>query len=256
MLRRLLSSFMETPPPAWLSGNAPDLVAGSVAEPNRETAFRPGTLPEQAEALREVAQQCWLPLYTYARRRGASPGDSLDLTRRFLAEFPCGEPALIEDGRGRLRTFLLGCFTTFLARVPECVPAAERVGPAELVDAIDAENRYQAQSAHTRDPGHAYARQWAQMLVDRALSGLRVEYAAAGKLELHDGLQSLLWENAGDESCRDLASRLRMTDSAVRAAMVRLQRRCRLALLDQVARTVGRREDVEDEFRQVVAGLY
>lgn len=64
--------------------------------------------PRHAEALSDLAQRYWHPLYAFARRRGTSPDDARDLTQGFLSGFLERNAAHNADpARGRFRTFLL-----------------------------------------------------------------------------------------------------------------------------------------------------
>lgn len=233
----------------------PDSQPGAATRWSLIRAAGDETSPGHADALQRVALQYWFPLYTYARRRGVLPEDARDLTQSFLGAF-LGRNTIgsADPARGRFRTFLLTCFRNFLANQRERDGAARRGGGLEIVslDATSAEGRYQLEPAHGIAPDQAFDRQWALETLDRALAAMREEYAAAGKRELHDGLRSLLWENAGAERYQDLAARLGMTEAAVKMAVVRLRRRCRMALLEEIACTVRRREDVEDEYRHLL----
>ena len=64
--------------------------------------------PGSFEALTQLCQSYWFPLYAYVRRRGRSPEDAQDLTQAFFARFLEKEYfARADQSRGRFRTFLL-----------------------------------------------------------------------------------------------------------------------------------------------------
>src|SRR5215831_17297207 len=73
--------------------------------------------PQAQEALAELCQTYWYPLYVYVRRRGNSATEAEDLTQSFFARFL--EKNYIGDltpGMGRFRSFLLACLKHFLAK--------------------------------------------------------------------------------------------------------------------------------------------
>jgi RNA polymerase sigma factor (sigma-70 family) len=210
------------------------------------------------EALEHVGRRYWQALYAFARRQGRSPEDASDLTQGFLERFlkPNGI-ASADPARGRFRTFLLASFKNYLANVRDRQRAIRRGGDREMLslDVDSAESRYAFEAPDSATPDRVFERQWALALLERALLAVRREYGAAGKTALHDELRGLLWEEAGRESYGELGARIGMTEPAVKMAVVRLRRRCRQALLEEIARTVRDPEEVEDEYRHVVAVL-
>jgi RNA polymerase sigma-70 factor (ECF subfamily) len=86
------------------------------------------------DALAELCQKYWPPLYVFARRHGRSPEDAKDLVQGFFLHmieersFARADPA-----RGRFRNFLLGAFTRFLASESQRSHAQKRGGFKTLV---------------------------------------------------------------------------------------------------------------------------
>ena len=75
------------------------LVAAAAAHPTE-----PDTRARQA--LAELAQAYWYPLYAYIRRQGHSPADSEDLTQEFFAEFIAKRfLTAVNPAKGRFRGF-------------------------------------------------------------------------------------------------------------------------------------------------------
>lgn len=203
-------------------------------------------------------QRYWNPLYAFARRRGSSPDDARDLAQGFLGAFLERNAVLNADpARGRFRTFLLTCFKNYLMNEQARARTVRRGGNLDFVslDAVSAEGRYLLEPADTVTPDQAYDRQWALGTLERAFAAVRDEYGAAGKSVLYDRLRLLLWEDAVETTYKELGAHLKLSEAAVKMAAVRLRRRCRLALFDEIARTVLRKEDVEEEYRHLMAVL-
>jgi DNA-directed RNA polymerase specialized sigma24 family protein len=86
-----------------------------------------------------------------------------------------------------------------------------------------------------------------------AMEQLRQESEAAGKGGLFVALRGSL---TGEEPSRDeTARKLGMSEGALKVAVHRLRQRYRALLRTEIAETVDRREDIEDELRHLVAVL-
>ena len=83
---------------------------------------------------------------------------------------------------------------------------------------------------------------------------VRLEYAGTGKGELFAVLEAYLTGDAGS-SYAEAASKLKMTEGAVKVAVHRLRRRYGEVLRAEIARTVASPADVEDEIRHLFAAL-
>lgn len=214
--------------------------------------------PGHRQAFEQLALRYWYPLYAFARRQGASPEDAGDLTQGFLSRFLQQDVLGHADpARGRFRTFILTCFKNHIVNERNRARALRRGGGSSVValDAVSAESRYRLEPRDDWSPDQVFDRQWALATLERALVAVRAEYSAAGREVLHDALRSVLWDEVTTETYAQLGARLGMTEAAVKMAVVRLRRRCRLALADQVARTVRRTEDVAYELEHLIAVL-
>src|SRR5262245_36913717 len=73
--------------------------------------------PQAAEALRQLCETYWLPVYAFVRRSGNPPNESLDLTQEFFCRllakdfFSAADPT-----RGRFRNFLLAALRNFVRK--------------------------------------------------------------------------------------------------------------------------------------------
>ena len=116
-------------------------------------------------------------------------------------------------------------------------------------DADLAAERYASDCADTASPTVVFERQWAAVLLESVLSTLREEFSQTGKAELFDQLEPHLW---GDDTLTPyphIAEGLHMTTVAVRVTVHRLRRRFHDLLRGQIANTVERVDDIEDELR-------
>jgi RNA polymerase sigma-70 factor (ECF subfamily) len=72
--------------------------------------------PRAREALAQLCQTYWHPLYAFVRRQGYSPQQAHDLTQAFFAHLlEKNLLATVDRAKGRFRTFLLVALKNFLA---------------------------------------------------------------------------------------------------------------------------------------------
>jgi RNA polymerase sigma-70 factor (ECF subfamily) len=97
--------------------------------------------------------------------------------------------------------------------------------------------------------------QWALTLLDQVFAHLREECAAAGKAELFEALGIYLSGEKSTASYADVAPRLNMTAGSVQVAVHRLRRRYGELLRAEIAHTVSRPEEIDEEIRHLFAAL-
>src|SRR5262249_16622775 len=80
-------------------------------------------------ALSELCQIYWRPLYSFLRRQGYSPDDARDLTQGFFADLiETRAYARADREKGRFRSFLIGTLKHFVADVRDRGRALKRGG--------------------------------------------------------------------------------------------------------------------------------
>jgi RNA polymerase sigma-70 factor (ECF subfamily) len=217
-----------------------------------------GAGEQRAEAMERLCQTYWRPLYYYVRRRGYSAEDAQDLTQGFFRVFL--EQKAVERAdqtRGRFRTFLLSSLQNFLAKEWRKASAAKRGGgqPMLSLDAAAAETEYLSSHLESLSPDKAYEKSWAVATLEEAMVNLQNEYRQAGKGELFERLRLLLWDEPKGETYAELGQQLAMSQAAVKMAVSRLRVRAREILRHVVANTVASPDEIEEEFRHLVAIL-
>jgi len=208
------------------------------------------TSPQAGEALEQLCRLYWYPLYVYVRRRGYGPEDAQDLTQGFFAHllrqnFPTG----VGPEKGRFRSFLLACLKHFLTDEWHKGRTAKRggAGPPILMDWQAAEERYGLELPVEASAERLYERRWAMDLLDHVLGQLREEATNAGKEAVFEQLQSCLFGERRNETYAELAVGLNLSESAVKVTVHRMRQRCRELLREQIAHTVSRPGEIEQE---------
>lgn len=212
--------------------------------------------PASAAALETLCRTYWYPLYAYVRRQGYRPEDAQDLTQDFFARL-LGRQALEHLTRegGKFRSFLLTALNHFLINEWEHHRAQKR-DPRKIafsLDALDPESRYRFEPADEATPEILFERQWAATLLDQVLHRLQDEYAAEGKADLFQRLRPCLTGAEPMLPYAGLARQSGLTEDAVKMAVRRLRQRYGELLRAEIAHTVARPEDIDEEIHHLIA---
>lgn len=211
----------------------------------------------QAEqALAELCQTYWYPLYVFIRRRGNGPGEAEDLTQgffeRLLEKHYLGD---LQPGTGRFRSFLLTALKHFLANEWDRAQTRKRGGGQVMlsIDHRDAESRYYCEPADVATPDMLYERRWAFTILDRVLTRLGNEFRGSQPADLFDHLQPFLSGDHPGVFYRDVAQRFGIKEGTVRVMVHRLRHRYRELLRAEIGNTVGDPREIDDEIRHLMA---
>ena len=159
--------------------------------------------------------------------------------------------------RGKFRSFLLTFVKHFLSDERDRASAQKRGGghAAFSLDDTSGGDLYVAETANQLSPDQLFERRWAQTVLDQALRRLGEEYAASGKSVLFEKLKEVQPGEHGPLSYAQLGAELGMTEVGIKSAVHRLRRRHREILREEIAHTVTRPEDVDDEIRYLITLL-
>ncbi len=209
--------------------------------------------PEAQDALGELCQIYWPPVYAYIRCRGQDPETAKDLTQGFftlLVEKNYIKAARKE--RGKFRSFLLTCVKRYMVNEWERSQALKRGGQYSLVslDLDTAETfKYRLTPANPQTPEQVYDRQWAFTFFQRVFSRLQEEMHRPKDRERFRVLKSFLTGESDTTSYRDVGAQLGMSEGAVKVAVHRLRSRFRQLLRFEVGQTVDSPARVDEEIR-------
>jgi RNA polymerase sigma factor (sigma-70 family) len=205
-----------------------------------------------SEALDTLCRRYWYPLYVFVRRQGYRTEDAQDLTQAFFAhllrkDFLTG----VGPEKGRFRSFLLACLKHFLADEWDKARTAKRGGDSseKPLDLKPAEERYCLEARIEANPESLYERRWALDLLDHVLDRLRHEAMVSGREMVFDQLQGCLLGERSGETYAQMGARLGLRETAVKVIVHRLRRRYRDLLREEIAHTVTRPEEIEEEMR-------
>ncbi len=178
-----------------------------------------GTTEPSRQALADLCARYWLPLYTFARRRGAGVHDAQDLTQAFFTRLlEKNILAAARPERGRFRSFLLTAFQNFMVNEWKKQTAQKRGGSqAPLpMDFVAAESRYQLDPVDHLTPEKMFDRTWTLTVLEQVLLRLRGEQAALGNERQFELLKPFLTASADEDRYDSIAMQLQMSPGAAR----------------------------------------
>ncbi len=206
-------------------------------------------------ALAKLCEMYWYPLYAFVRRTGCSPHDAEDITQGFFSELlrkgyldgVCAE-------KGRLRSFLRVSMKHYLSNWRTRARAKKRGGDQThfSIDQAAAEERYHYEPADALTPEVLFDRHWALTLMHNARLRLRREYAARGKVELFTALAGILSTREATQPYARIAERFEMTPENVRTTAVRMRKRYKELLEEEILETVNSPEEAAEELRHLL----
>jgi RNA polymerase sigma factor (sigma-70 family) len=211
---------------------------------------------EQASAaLSKLCQTYWFPVYAFIRKRCHSPEQAQDFTQEFFAQFlEKNYVTKAAQDRGRFRVFLMTSVENFLHNQHDKAQAQKRGGGQQTLslDYQDAEERYQVEPVEETDPAKSFEQQWAAALLDTVFTRLRDEFGAEGRAGIFDDLQAHLWGDATSIPYAELAKKSGFTEGNIKTISHRLRQRCRELLREEIAQTVAKPGEVDDEIRHLM----
>jgi RNA polymerase sigma-70 factor (ECF subfamily) len=215
-------------------------------------------VPKSSEALAQLCETYWYPLYAYLRRRGSDVHEAQDLTQSFFTHLLASDAvAKAHPDRGRFRAFLLTSLKNFVANQWNKARAQKRGGgKARLsLDFESGESRYRIEPFHELTPEKLYERHWAIALLDRVLSRLQSELTEAGKGTHFEQLKGTLAGEAAPGDYDRAAESLGVTPAAAKQVAYRMRKRYRELLREEVARTLVDENAAEDEIGRLFAAF-
>jgi DNA-directed RNA polymerase specialized sigma24 family protein len=211
-------------------------------------------------ALSELCQIYWRPVYLFLRRQGIRQHDAQDLTQSFFADLIESRTyARADQMKGRFRSFLLGTLKHFLAHARDHGRAQKRGGgalPVQLNEAVLFEAEARAARCQNWSADGVFDREWAASLLRQALDRLALEYTVAGKEALFEALKvHLAGSAAATVPYEEMAKRLGRAATTLRSDVARLRVRYRAILREEVSGTVIDARDVDEELRHLRQAL-
>lgn len=210
-----------------------------------------------SDALAELCQHYWKPLYAFVRRSGYQFADAQDLTQAFFERLI--EKRFIQtadENRGRFRTFLLAAMKNFIMNEWKKSTRQKRGGGAILsLEFAEAEGSLVIDPAGGETPESDFDRDWALGLMGRVIQRLEEWYAIKGDVNTFDALRPYLTLDSQRMPYQETADKQEMTVGQVKVHVHRMRGKYRKLLEEEIGSTVGSAELIQDEIRLLYRAL-
>jgi RNA polymerase sigma-70 factor (ECF subfamily) len=214
------------------------------------------------EALAQLCQTYWRPIFAFICRKGYPVPDAQDLTQDFFIMVLEGDLLKRADpSRGRFRTLLLKALLNFLADDTVKKHARKRGGDVQFVSWDDWMAEAPSQLSISAEESEKWPAEkifdvrWAATVVEHALRQLGEECESHGRRRVFDVLSGSLAAEREDVSYEKLSKTLGVPEASVKRLVHQLRQRYRSLLRAEVAETVEKPDDVEEELRYLCAAL-
>jgi RNA polymerase sigma factor (sigma-70 family) len=220
--------------------------------------------PGYKEALAELCNLYWYPLYAFVRRRGHSPEDAQDLTQGFFLDLLEHKAfTRVDQQNGKFRSFLLASLRHYLANETRSALSLKRGAHIEFVylntqNVQNAENRYgREEPIEALTPEKIFDARWAMALLGEARKRLSLEYSAEGRAATFEALIDFLdpLNSKKLPSYDQVADQLNVSVAAVKTLIHRLRKQYTELVREEISRTVSNASDLDAETHELCEAL-
>lgn len=209
---------------------------------------------QRQQALSQLCEAYWMPLYVYLRRSGYSENDAEDFVQGYFEQF-LGDDFLksVDSAKGRFRSFLLASLKHFVSNQHTRDKAIKRGGHLKKcsLNFEFAEQWYQLEPATHASPDKLFDRRWALTLMDLVMIRLQERFASQGRAELFDLLQPHLMRDSQRVPYAQIAAQLNCTVESLKSTMHRIKVWYRELLIAEISKTTSP-EEVDDELSDLL----
>jgi RNA polymerase sigma-70 factor (ECF subfamily) len=214
------------------------------------------------KALAELCKTYWRPIFAFICRRGYSIPDAQDLTQDFFVVVLKGHLLQRADpSRGQFRSLLLKALQHFLSDAAEKRDTQKRGSEVQLVSWDDWMAEAPSQLSISAEESEKWPAEkifdvrWAATVVEHALRQLGDECESHGRRRAFDVLSVSLVADREDVSYANLSKSLGVPEASVKRLLHQLRVRYRELLREEVAQTVEKPQDIDEELRYLCAAL-
>ncbi len=207
-------------------------------------AIRANQHPESAAALENLCRTYLPAIENYMRWFRRLPGDPHELANEFLAQF-IHQDSLnrVDRTKGKFRNYVAGAIRYFLQN--------KWRGIANSPAYVEFDESFAAASSHTNFDGE-FDRSFAHILVGNAIART-VERFAGSRIEAQIPiLLPYLGTDPPEETLRDVAQRLGITDDLIYQNLKRVRRELFRQLRSETRRHLGPDDDVIEEMQALL----
>ncbi len=214
--------------------------------------------PDGRTALADLCETYYQPVFRFLRAEGRTEDTARELTQEFFSRLlRSGNIRGADPALGRFRSYLLGAVKHFLQDQRDLAQSQKR-GSGHIPEPLPDESTQATGPlpAHPiQPPSDTYFdREWALLILDRALHHLSQETEASGKAATFTVLKPWL-TGAASQPQAEAARQLNLSEGAIKVAIHRLRQRFREIVRQEIASTVATPEEIDTEVRYLVEVL-
>jgi len=211
--------------------------------------------PAQArDALGDLAQRYWYPVYALVRRRGHAPAQAGQITGNLLRRLVNDDAGSPQIAARHYRNYLLERVHALLDRGHVNASSGRADGP-DLAAPDDLERRYLRDHVVPSSPDEAFQRSFALVVLQRTLRRLREEATQSGRADLCRALEPFLARDPAAADYDRIAFQLRSRKVTLILALKRLRQRLRELAAQELSDTVVSPADLASEQDALLAIL-
>ena len=251
-----------TPEAAITGGHSPDRFATTRWSVVLSCAGLGAGTETARNALSELCQTYWRPIFAFVCHHGYSVPDAQDLTQDFFVMLLEGHLLQRADpNRGRFRSLLLKALNDFLHDARDKRRAQKRGGDLQFIAwdewmaELPSQFSVSARKSESWPAEKVFDVRWAATVAERALSQLGEECGQRGRRRIFDVLSSCLAAEREDVSYANFAKTLGVPETSVKRLVHQLRKRYRALLREEIADTIENPDELEDELRYLCAAL-
>jgi RNA polymerase sigma-70 factor (ECF subfamily) len=215
-----------------------------------------GNSPQAQAALRELCTAYYAPVVAFLRRELPDEDSSRDLAHEFFAKLLEGNTLGDADRRhGRFRSYLLGAVKHFLINKRREAAQKKRGGGREnipLDQGTDTSPGLDVPDERALPSDAIFDRQWAMVIIERALAVVQTESEAAGQTTQFALIKGWLSPAGTAHSQAEAARQLGMAEGALKVAIHRLRKRFRQLVRAEISHTLNNPADLDEEMRHLI----
>jgi RNA polymerase sigma-70 factor (ECF subfamily) len=201
--------------------------------------------PSARDALGDLAQRYWYPVYAFVRRRGQPAPMAEQVTRDLLRRLVNDNDGTQQVGSGHYRRYLLDRVRALLDN--RTASPSERDDPGKFPAPPDLERRFLRDHVAPSSPEQAFQRSFALVVLQRSLRRVRDEAEETGRADMCRALEPFLARDPAFADYERIAIQLRTRKVTLVLALKRLRQRLRELAALELSDTVSSADALASE---------
>jgi RNA polymerase sigma-70 factor (ECF subfamily) len=206
------------------------------------------------DALDDLVQRYWYPVYAFVRRSGHAPPQAGMITQKLLRSLVNDDTGSQQIGSRHYRSYLLDRVHDLLEQGQVTASATDTADTAFAAPA-DLERRYQRDHVAASSPDQAFQRSFALVVLQRTLRRLRDEASRSGRADMCRALEPFLSRDPANADYERIAIQLRSRKVTLILGLKRLRQRLRELAAQELSDTVIGPADLANEQDALLAIL-